>query len=73
MINHKRKEYEDLYIYICITESLCYKAEINVILYVNYTSIKKFFLSEILKDVDTEEGRNFSRHSEGTFQDTEGI
>ena len=42
-------------------------------LYVNYTSIKNFFLSEILKDVDTEEGRNFSRHSEGTFQDTEGI
>ena len=28
--------------------------------------------SEIVKDVDTEERRNFSRHSEGTFQHTEG-
>ena len=30
---------------MCITESLCYIAEINTTLYINYTSIKKIFLN----------------------------
>ena len=29
VINHNGKEYEKEYIYICITESLCYTAEIK--------------------------------------------
>ena len=32
VINHNGKEYEKEYIYICITESLCYTAEINTTL-----------------------------------------
>ena len=35
-VNHSGKEYEKeciyIYIYVCITESLCYIAEINTIL-----------------------------------------
>ena len=38
MINHHGKEYR------CITESLCWTAEINTTLYINYTQlIKKRF------------------------------
>ena len=32
VINHNGKNYEKEYIYICITESLCYTAEINTAL-----------------------------------------
>ena len=38
VINHKRKEYEKEYVYICITESLCCIPETNT-LKINYTSI----------------------------------
>ena len=31
IINHKRKEYEKEYVYICITESLCCIAETNTL------------------------------------------
>ena len=38
---------ECVYIYICITESLCYTAVIDTKLQFNYTSIKdKFFLKK---------------------------
>ena len=44
MINHNGNEYftKKVYIYTCMAESLCYKAVINTILYINYTSIQKF-------------------------------
>ena len=34
------KRYADIYIYICIAESLCYKAETNTPLWGNCTPIK---------------------------------
>ena len=37
---HNGKEYEKI---ICITESLCYIAEINTTLQINYISMKKEF------------------------------
>ena len=40
VINRNGKEYEKMYIYTCITESLCSAAEINTTLYINFTSIK---------------------------------
>ena len=53
VINHNRKVYEKeyiytyiyiyVYIYICVAESLCYAAEINTTLQINYTSIKDIF------------------------------
>ena len=39
MINHNGKEYEKACLYICITESLCYTAEINTVS-IDYTSVK---------------------------------
>ena len=39
-INHNGKEYKKN-VYICINESLCYTAEINTTVLINYTSIKK--------------------------------
>ena len=32
-----------VYIYICVAKSLCYAAEINTTLQINYTSIKDIF------------------------------
>ena len=32
VINHSRKEYEKEYIYICMIESLCYTAVINIVI-----------------------------------------
>ena len=56
VINHNRKVYEKniyihtyiyiyiyIHIYICVAESLCYAAEINTTLQINYTSIKDIF------------------------------
>ena len=40
VINNNGKEYERTCIYICTSESLCYTAEINTTLKINYTSIK---------------------------------
>ena len=40
MINHNGKEYEKEYVYVYVTELLCFTAEINTALYMNYTSIK---------------------------------
>ena len=34
---------------ICITDSLCYKAETNTQLYSNYTPIKRFLKKDIFK------------------------
>ena len=39
VINHSGKEHEKECMYVCITESLCYTAEINTTLSINYTSI----------------------------------
>ena len=42
MINHNGKQYfKNVYIYVCISESLCCIAKINTILWVNYTSVIK--------------------------------
>ena len=40
VINHNGKEYEKEYVYMCIADSLRYKAETNTPLYNNYTPIK---------------------------------
>ena len=42
VITYSGKEYEKhIYIYICITESLCCTPETNTTLLINYTPIKK--------------------------------
>ena len=40
VITHNGKEYEKEYIYIYMTESLCYEAEINTTWEINNSSIK---------------------------------
>ena len=41
VITSKEKEFENIYIYTCITESLCCIPETNTILKINYTSTKR--------------------------------
>ena len=41
VITSKEKEFENIYIYTCITESLCCIPETNTILKINYTSAKR--------------------------------
>ena len=33
-------------VYICMAESVCYAAEINATMYINCTSVKKYFKKE---------------------------